>query len=355
MKSLFKKKRSSIVGLDIGTRQIKAVWLEQTKDSFILQSYACERVDTNAFSGREVKDHEAISTALDNVKQALKPNTALTNIAVAGTSVISKAIELDSQHSDFDLETLIEIEAESLIPYPIEDVYVDFEILTPSQTRADKVNVLLTSARKSAVDERLLITREACFEPNIVDIESYAICNALNFFHPSASSGLPICCVNVGASLTQICVMHDGHVVYTKEQAFGLNHLIRDISAMYILETEIAEQHLYEGTLPDNRHETLLPTFAANLYQHINKAFHASPTTIQGAAPTKILLSGGAATIPRLVDTLRQEVEMDVTCFNPFNHLSINPRLNKTELDEIAPQLVIAAGLASRNFTPCHT
>ena len=353
MKSLLKKKLPPIVGLDIGTRQIKAVWIEQSKEGFVLQGYACESISKTAFSERDIKDYESISVALKKVKKTLKTKIKLANVAVAGTSVISKVVYMDPEQSDYDLENQIEIEADSLIPYPLEEVYLDFEEMGPSTTHSGKVNVLLTAAHKDLVDSRLLLAREANFEPKIVDMENYAIGNAIDYFH-SAPDDEPVCCVNVGASLLQVCVVKDGNVIYNKEHFFGLNNLVSDISAIHMIERETAERQLLDGTLSGNWVEDTLPIFAANLQQSINRALQMYMSTLHAERPKKILLSGGAATITPLVDILNQDLGLDVACFNPFAGMSVNPKLDAAKLQKVAPQLVIAAGLASRSFTSWH-
>lgn len=354
MKSLFEKKLPPIVGLDIGTRQIKAVWLEKSKDGFVLQGYACEPISKIAFSERDIKDYESVSIALKKIRKSLKTKLKLANVAVAGTSVISKTVYMDPEQSDYDLENQIEIEADSLIPYPLEEVYLDFEEMGPSATHTGKVNVLLTAAHKDLVDSRLLLAREANFEPKIVDMENYAIGNALDFFHTPHTENEPLCCVNVGASLLQICVIKNGNVIYTKEHAFGLNQLINDISAIHMVERETAERQLLDGTLSGNWVEDTLPIFAASLQQNINRALQMYMSTLHAERPSKILLSGGAATIEPLVDILKQDLGLEVNCFNPFKNMTINPKLDVERLNKIAPQLAIAAGLASRSFSPWH-
>lgn len=354
MKSLLKKKLPPIVGLDIGTRQIKAVWIERAKEGFILQGYACEPISKIAFSERDIKDYESVSIALKKIRKTLKTKLKLANVAVAGTSVISKVVYMEPEQSDFELENQIEIEADSLIPYPLEEVYLDFEEMGPSKTHMGKVNVLLTAAHKDLVESRLLLTREANFEPKIVDMESYAIGNAIGFFLPKVATDESTCCINVGASLLQVCVVKNGEVIYTKEHAFGLNNLINDISAIHMIEREAAERQLLDGTLSDNWVEDTLPIFAANLQQSINRALQMYMNTLHVERPQKILLTGGAATIEPLLDILNQDLGLEVVRFNPFANMTINPKLDAAKLQKLAPQLVIAAGLASRSFTPWH-
>ncbi|MEW9797375.1 type IV pilus assembly protein PilM [Alteromonas sp. CYL-A6] len=353
MKSLFKKKAPAIVGLDIGTRQIKAVWLEQSGDNYVLQGYACEPIGKMAFSEREIKDYEAVSLALKKVRAHLKTKIKNANVAVAGSSVISKVVYMDTDQNDFEMESQIEIEADSLIPYPLEEVYLDFEEIGPSENYAGKSDVLLTAAHKDMVDSRLLLAREANFEPSIVDVESYALGNAIDYFYPVEEEDW-IICINVGASLLQVCVWQNGDVIYTKEHAFGLNNLISDLAAIHMVDADEAEKQLLDDSLPANWVEDTLPIFAANLQQHINRALQMYVTATHASQPKKLLLSGGAATIAPLIDILRQDLDLDVEVFNPFSGMTINPKIDADKLAEVAPQLAIAAGLASRSFVPWH-
>ena len=354
MKSLFKKKKPALIGLDIGTRQIKAVLFEQADSGIVLQGYACELINKPAFAEREIKDFEAVSQTLKKVKAALKTKTKDCVIAVAGNAVITKTVYMEPDQNDYELETQIEIEADSLIPYPLEEVYLDFEELGPSKTHSGKVNVLLSAAHKEIVDSRMLVAREVPLEPRIVDIEGYALGNALKHFYPLADKSERVCCVNVGASLLQICVVENGNVVYSKEHAFGTNNLVQDIAAIHMMDREKVEKDLSDGSLNDSWHQDTLPIFVANLLQQINRSVQMYVSTLHAERPSKILLCGGGAVSAAIVEALQQDLGMDVDVFNPFAHMTINPELDRSRLANIAPQLSIAAGLASRSFYPWH-
>ncbi|MDO6473806.1 type IV pilus assembly protein PilM [Alteromonas sp. 1_MG-2023] len=354
MKSLFKKKLPPIVGLDIGTRQIKAVLIERNAKGFVLQAFACEPISKRAFSEREIKDFDAISITLKKIKKVLKTKVKAVNIAVAGSSVISKVVHMDPEQSDFELEGQIEIEADSLIPYPLEEVYLDFEVLGPSKTYPGKDNVLLSAAHKDLVDSRITLVREVPFEPKVVDMEGYALGNALFYFHPLENEDEKICCINLGASLLQICVWQNGEVIYTKEHAFGMNMLIQDLAAINMMEPDEVEKQILLGTLPGNWQQDTLPIFAANLQQQIQRAIQMYVSTLHGDRPEKIVLAGGGATIPELVESLRQDLGMEIEVFNPFEGMTVNPKLDQEKLAALAPQLALAAGLASRSFSEWH-
>ena len=343
----------SIVGLDIGTRQIKAVLIEKSGDQCKLAGFACEMINKEAFNEREIRDFDAVSLALKKVQKALKVKGKHVAIGVSGTSVITKIVQMEPDQSDYELEGQIEIEADSLIPYPLDEVYLDFEELGPSKSHAGKVNVLLSAAHKDMVDNRITLVREVPFEPKVVDIEGYALGNALTHFYP-AGKDERLCCINIGATLLQVCVWQNNEVIYAKEHTFGMGMLVQDISVIQMLDKEEAERQLLAKTLTGNWQQETLPIFTANLVQQINRALQMYISTTHAERPSKLLLSGGGATLPALTDALQQDLGLDIEIFNPFANMQIGEKIDAQRLHDVAPQLAIAAGLASRSFDTWH-
>ena len=227
---LYFKIAKTIIGLDIGTKYIKAVSLDISSSKTKVLSFACVSITGNAFAEREIKDFDSLVKALKKVKLALKDRNKICALAVAGSSVISKLVHMDPDQSDFELESQIELEADSLIPYPLSEVYLDFEELRRSETQEGKVEVLLSAAHKDLVDTRMTVVRENMFEPKIIDIESNALGEAfIHYMEDSVEDEDIVCCVNVGASLLQLTVVQNKQVIYAKEHSFGLNKLNQDL------------------------------------------------------------------------------------------------------------------------------
>ena len=354
LKSLFKKKQPPVIGLDIGTRCVKAVVLEGSENNYTLTAFACEPIIKDAFREREISDFEALSVALRKVRMSLKSKLKPTAIAVAGSSVISKIVHMEPDQTDYELEGQIEVEADSLIPYPLEEVYLDFEEVGMSESHAGKMNVLLTAAHKDVVDSRTTVVREHDFEPKVVDVETYALGNAIDYFYPHDENTQRVCCINIGASLLQVCIWEDGKVIYTKEHTFGTDSLIQDLSLIHMLERKDTEEQLINNTLPGNWITDTLPIFAANLQQQINRALQMYMSTSQADRPDKIMLCGAGAVMPSVVETLQQDLGITVEVFNPLANVKISEKLKAEQVQNVAPLLVIAAGLASRGMSKWH-
>jgi type IV pilus assembly protein PilM len=351
MKSLFSKKAKTIVGLDIGTKYIKAVSLDISSSTTKVLSYACEPIAGTAFAEREIKDFDAISKTLKKVKLALKDRNKYCALAVAGSSVISKLVYMEPDQSDFELESQIELEADSLIPYPLSEVYLDFEELRMSESHDDKVAVLLSAAHRDLVDSRMTVVRENLLEPKIIDIESNALGEAfIQYMQEEIDEDDVICCLNVGASLLQLTVVQNKQVIYAKEHAFGLNKLNQDLSLIYGVDVHEVEQQIANNTAPEDWFSETLPSFYASLQQQIQRALQMYTSTTHKPPPCDLYLTGGVSNLPNVCDELNRELSVPVSLFNPFAGMEVSSKLNAEKLHSIAPQLTIAVGLATRKL-----
>jgi type IV pilus assembly protein PilM len=351
MNSLFSKKAKTIIGLDIGTKYIKAVSLDISPSSTKVLSYACEPIVGNAFAEREIKDFDAISKALKKVKILLQDRGKNCALAVAGSSVISKLVFMEPNQSDFELESQIELEADSLIPYPLSEVYLDFEELRDSESQDGKVEVLLSAAHRDLVDTRMTIVRENLFEPKIIDIETNALGEAfIHYLDDLIEEDDVVCCINVGASLLQLTVVQNKQVIYTKEHAFGLNKLNQDLSLIYGVDVQEVEQQIYNKTAPKDWFIETMPSFFASLQQQVHRAIQMYTSTTHKRSPSRIYLTGGVSNLPNACQELDRELSIPVLLFNPFSSMEISDKLDAEKLLSIAPQLTIAVGLATRKL-----
>ena len=352
---LFKKKVPQLLGLDIGSRYVKAVLLSKEGEQYVLQDFACEAITGNAFVEREIKDFEPVSNALKKIKKSLKIKKKPVAAGVSGTSVLTKVVYMDPGQTDHELEGQIEIEADSLIPYPLEEVYLDFEELGESMTHVGKVDVLLSAAHRDLVDSRITLLREVEFEPKLMDIEGYALGNAMSTFMPSTITNRDIyCCINIGASQLQITVIENDAVTYSKEHQFGSDMLVQDLAMMNGMDRDEIDRQLISGNLPEGWKEHNYPPFLANLQQSISRALQTYVSTTQKNRPEIIYLSGGIANLDGLSEDLSTDLSMTVELFDPFSEMKISEKALSKNIQDFAPQLAIAAGLASRGFNPWH-
>ena len=352
---LFKKKVPQLLGLDIGSRYVKAVLLSKEGEQFVLDDFACEAITGNAFVEREIKDFEPVSNALKKIKKSLKLKKKMVAAGVSGTSVLTKVVYMDPGQTDQELEGQIEIEADSLIPYPLEEVYLDFEELGESKTHIGKVDVLLSAAHRDLIDSRITLLREVEFDPKLMDVEGYALGNAMASFMPASITNRDVhCCINIGASQLQITVIENDAVAYSKEHQFGSDMLIQDLAMMNGMDRDEMDRQLISGNLADGWRENNYPPFLANLQQSISRALQTYVSTTQKNRPEAIFITGGIANLEGLTEDLSTDLSMDVSLFDPFSEMKISDKALAKNIQSFAPQLTIAAGLASRSFNPWH-
>jgi type IV pilus assembly protein PilM len=370
---LLVKKTQHLIGLDIGTRYVKAILLEKTKQNTSVLAIACEPIIGNAFAEREVKDYEALSQALKKVKLSLKSKVKQVVIAVSGLAVINKLAYLDSDLTDVELESQIELEADSLLPYPLEEIYLDFERLAPSTSYPGKVEVLLSAVHKDMLDSRLTLLNEVGFEPKISDVEIYALANAFMHFAPNTpqnttspipSNNLSVeqpeqgiadirCCINIGASQLQFCAVTADKIIYTKEHNFGLDVLAQDTCSNYNLTRVDYDQQLTSHALPDTWQLDCYMLFQANLQQHITRAIQMYVSSSHQTPLQQIYICGAIGPFTNLADELTQELGIPVHVFNPLLDMHSDEK-NTALIATHGANFAIATGLAIRSIAPCH-
>lgn len=347
---LFKPKSIPMLGLDIGTRFVKAVLLEQKNNKLVLTGIANEVITGDALVDREIKDFDAVANAIKKVRLSLKTtNVKRVCAAVSGATVLSKIVHMPKDQSDFELETQLELEADSLIPFPIDDVYFDFERMAGPQTEPNKDDILLSVAHKNIIDSRMTLLREVGLEPKVIDIEGYALGNALiNFGRFSKHNN--VCCFCIGASQLQLTVIRNNHLIYSKELPFGVDNLLTNLSLSYNLDKPTVTRQLIENTLPKNWRVDIYPQFLGNLQQQINRALQLYHSTTHNDLPEELVFAGGGVAIPQLVEDLSIDLNKPIQLFDPFD------RIDTSNVDAIlvSSQYAIAAGLACRSFDPCH-
>lgn len=350
LSSLFKSKPTPMLGLDIGTRFVKAVLLEQSNNQIVLKGLASEAITGDAFTDREIKDFDAVANAIKKVRLALKnPKVKQVCAAVSGAAVLSKVVHMPKNQSDYELEAQLELEADSLIPFPIDDVYLDFERIEGQHTDPNKDDILLSVAHKNMIDSRITLLQEVEFEPKILDIEGYALGNALINLGDFSQNAIT-CCFCLGASQLQLTVVQNNSVIYSKELPFGVDNLLNDLCLVYNIDKPTAAQQLTENQLPENWRSDIYPQFLGNLQQQINRALQLYSSATHHDMPENLVLTGGGAAIEQLAEDLSTDLNKPIALFNPFE------AINTSQFESIAasPQYAIAAGLACRSFNPCH-
>ncbi len=357
LSTLWKKKTSVIVGIDIGSHSIKAVLLNQGNDGYILEAFVVEPMPRGAVIDREIQDIEAVGNIIAKVRKQITSSISHAAAAVSGQTVITKVIYMDIALSEDELASQIEIEADTLIPYPLDEVSLDFETLEVNESDPSKINVLLSAARTESVEARVSALEAGGFEAKVIDVESYAISRS----HDICLSQLPddavdkvVAMVDIGATMTLFSVTEAGNHIYSRDQIFGGEQYTRSIVSYYNKTFEEAESAKVTQDLPPNYTFEVLAPFHTILVQQIRRAVQMFLTSSGKDKIDYLLISGGSGLVEGIQELLAEELGLHTVVANPFVDMTISEKVNKEELERVAPQLMVATGLALRSFSQWH-
>ena len=352
MPGLFNKKANTLLGIDISSTSVKLLELSRQGDRYRVEAYAVEPLPTSAVIEKNIAELEGVGQALSRV--LIKAKTSLRNVAVAvaGSAVITKTIEMDAGLSDDEMESQLKIEADQYIPYPLDEVAIDFEVQGASARNPERVNVLLAACRKENVEVREAALTLAGLTARVVDVEAYALERSFGLLanQLAASKERLVAVVDIGATMTTLSVLHNGRIIYTREQLFGGRQLTEEIQRRYNLTVEQAGLAKKQGGLPDDYVREVLQPFREALVQQVSRSLQFFFASGQYHSVDQILLAGGTASVPGLDRLIEQQLGTPTQVANPFAEMTLNSKVNAAALTSDAPAMMIACGLALRSF-----
>jgi len=312
---LFRKGSSAVVGLDISSTAVKLLELSQSGSRYRVESYAVEPLPPNSVVEKSISDVEAVGEAVRRAVKRAGTRTKHCAVAVAGSAVITKVITMPSSLNENEMEAQIQLEADQYIPYPLEEVNLDFEVLGESENNPDSVDVLLAASRSENVE-----TRVAAAE----------------------MGGLSVKVVDVGATMTTLNVMNRMKSIYTREQVFGGKQLTEEIQRRYGLSYEKAGLAKKQGGLPDNYEPEVLDPFKDSMAQQVSRSLQFFFSSSQYDSVDHIVLAGGSASIPDVDDLVGRKTGIAASIANPFADMSLSSKVNPQNLANDAPAMLIA-------------
>ncbi len=357
-------KKNQLIGLDIGSHSIKLVELNNSKKGLILKTFGVIGLPEDAISEGSIKEMEIVSSAIKTLYKNLKIKNKKAATSISGYSVIVKKISID-RRGEAELETTIQDEAEQYIPFDINDVNLDYEILSPAEEGEDfsgmkeseeeksgLMDVMLVAAKKDIVDDYIGLLHLSGLNPVILDVDAFALQNAFE-----GSSGQKNGCyalVNVGSQELGINAIKDGISLFTRDSSCGGYQINEAIMEKYDVSYEEAEKIKLGVTKPEQDAEDLEEIFSSVISGWVNeikRALDFLSSTYPDETIEKIFISGGSCRIPGFQKYLALETEIQVDELNPFAGLQVNEKIfDPKYLSYMAPQAAVAVGLALRSI-----
>lgn len=351
---LFNSKARPLIGLDISTSAVKMVELSGGgKEGYCVDRYVIELLPKDAVSDGNIISLEATAEAVKRAWRRLGTTTKQVAMALPAAAVITKKIVVPAGLREDELEMQVESEANQYIPFALDEVNLDFQVIGPVAASPDEQEVLIAASRKEKVEDRVAVAESAGLKAAIVDVESYAVQASFELIArqlPNGGKDKVVALVDVGAQVTNLTIFKNGQQLYVREQAFGGTQLTQDIARDHGLSFEEAEAMKRVGDLPTGCLENLVRPFAESLSLEVSRALQFFFTSTQFNRVDDIVLCGGCANLPGVVDVVGNRTQTAVHLANPFAGMTVSDKVRNKSLMLDAPMLLVATGLAMRRF-----
>ena len=351
---IFSKKSKSLLGLEISSTAVKIVELSKAGNNFRVERYIVESLPQNAVIENTIADIDQVSSTIARAVKRSGASTKNVATAVSGSHVIVKRIFMPRGLRDEELEGQISLEADHYIPYPLDEVNIDFEVIGPSTENPNEDEILLAACRKEIVDDYIAVIEQGGLTPTVLDVESFAMENSYEQIaqsQPGGGMNRVVALLDFGATTLHVNILHNNKSIYTRHHTFGGNQLTEEIQRRYGLSFEEAAQAKKVGGLPDNYQPEILRPFMEAMCQEAMRGLQFFYSSSPHDSVDSVLLAGGCAQIQGIDEMLSEKINVPVDVANPFANMSLSPKLKPQSLALDAPSLMIACGLALRGVT----
>lgn len=348
----FRAKNPPVVGLDISSTAIKLLQLAKDGDGYRVEHFAIEALPDGAVADKSIEDVDAVATAIERAVKMAGTRAKHCAIAVSGSAVMTKTISLPSDLSGDDLEGQVELEANQYIPYPLEEVSLDFEVLGRSERNPELSDILLAACKTENVELRREAVEAAGLKAYVVDVEAYAIANAFSLVRDPKRVGAreTVAVVDVGAHMTTLVIFRGGRVRYSREHPFGGRQLVDEIQRRYGMSREEATFFERGEAPPEHFEEEVLEPFEQNVVQHISRSLQFYASSSDYSNVDSLYLAGGCARLPGIDERVAGELGITSAIADPTERLTLGPKVAQQSLKRNAPGMMVATGLALRGF-----
>jgi type IV pilus assembly protein PilM len=350
--NFFKENTPPLIGIDISSTSIKMVELsDDGHGGYKLEGYSSAPLVKDAMVDGNVGDLEKVADAIKQAWKLLGSREKRVALALPASAVISKKVLMAADLREEDMETQVEAEANQYIPFSLDEVNIDFQVLGVAPNNPDEVEVLIAASRKEKIEDRVAAAEGAGLKVAVMDVENYATVAAYSLVSsqlPNAGREQTVIIIDIGASVMHINVLHDNKSVYTREQSFGGGQLTQEIQRRFGLSLEEAEIAKRKGGLPESYDSEVLQPFMQTLAMEVARALQFFTSSTQYNRIDHIVLAGGCAAIPAIDVVVQDRTQVHTIVANPFHSMTINTRLKQQQVATDAPALLIACGLAMR-------
>lgn len=355
---LFKKKERYL-GVDISPSSVKIVELSRSGKGYQVEAIGVEQLPEGSTENRNPTDIDQVGAALKRAIKASGTSLKQAALAVPTSSVITRTITMPSEFSEDEIEANIQIEAAQYIPFPLEEIHLDFQVQGYAKGNEMAQDVMLVASRRENIELRQEVLNDIGLKVGIVDVEAYALENIFQVMLsdlpvPSGKSeradDLRSAMVDIGSAVTTLYVFQGDRVIFTREQSFGGDQLLESIASHYNLPKDRAEFAMRAGELGEDYESMVLEPFRQEVAGQIANSIQFFFSSSHYNSVDNVVLVGGGALVPDLDKIVSGMIGLPTVIGNPFEHMSSAKRVNRHSLLRDAPLFAVACGLAMRSF-----
>lgn len=354
LSSFFQRGPQPLLGIDISSSSVKLVELSAgARTGLRLERYAIEPIERGAVVDGNIENPEQVADALTRAVKRSGARAKAAALALPSSAVISKRIMLAAGLLEEDYDLQVESEASQYIPFAIEEVNLDYQILGMAAQSTEDVEVLLAASRKEKVEDRVAVAEMAGLTPTVIDVEPYAARIAIDHvssFLPNRGESMILAVFDIGQSNTSLTVVFNGQTIFERDQNFGGLLLTQEIMNLYGLTFEESEQKKRSGELPDNYASELLAPFVEQATTEAVRALQFFFTSTPYPRVDRIFLAGGCAVTPGLAESTADRSRVPTEIMSPFQGMVVGSGIRERQFRLDAPALMVSCGLAMRRF-----
>lgn len=347
-----KFKKPILAGLDISSTSVKLLVLSRHQKKYHVENFDIEPLPFGAMSEKEIKKPELVAEAIKKLKTRSKLNFNYAAVAVADASVITKIVQMDEAMTESEIEAQILYEAEKYIPYPIEEVRLDFEVMDENHDNG-QVDVLLAASRSETVDQYLNAAALAGIELKVVDIESHALLRACQLEIDRIETIKPdslVAIYDIGSTRSVMSVVRNEKPLFTRSDAFGGARLEKYIGEYYQKNAQEVEDMMKKPNWIATIDPSIISMFSSDVVETIRRELQYFSSVTHYDDINYLLLAGGASKLPDLATKIRENLNISAYVANPFQYMTFSKDIPKDKLLENAPAYMQTCGLALRGF-----
>ncbi len=351
---LFKSKAPPLIGCDISSSSVKMVEIADAgRHLYRVERYSIEPLPRDAVVDGNIMNLDAVADSLKRCWKRMGTSIRSLALALPSAAVITKKIVVPAGQQEDELEMQVETEANQYIPFALDEVNLDFQVIGPAPNSPDDVEVLIAASRKEKIEDRVAAAEAAGLKAAVMDVESFAAQTAFELIQrqlPDNGKDQNVAIVDVGTTMMNLNVLRNGQSIYMREQPFGGNQLTQEIQRQFGMSPEEAEAAKRTGGLPDNYDTDVLAPFVDTLGLEVARALQFFFTSTQFNQVHQILLAGGCAAIPGIDEIVTRRTSVPTMVANPFANMALSSKIRPKHLSTDAPSLMVACGLAMRRF-----